>query len=214
MSYPFDRGEANRSLVLFCLELADRIDNQDVAARLRSAALKAGTAITYAGSPKKPALLDEILRPVQKVLDENKSQVAAALGVSNAALPTTIGNIVIGEYIAGDKHVSGHSISQGSGTQRVDVQPVERWHELEPRIDLKQLAEELSLLRASIEQSTESPERENAKEQISNAEEAAKHGDGPKMLSALAVAGKMVMDFAIKVGAGLTVEAIKKANGM
>ena len=86
-AYPFDRGEANRNLVLFCLELADRIGDEDVASRLRSAALKASAATTTAGSPKRPGVLDEILRPIQKVFDENKSKVATALGVDNASLP-------------------------------------------------------------------------------------------------------------------------------
>ena len=213
-AYPFDRGEANRSLVLFCLELADRIGDEDVAMRLRSAALKAGAATTNAGSRKQPGLLDEILRPIQEVLDENKSKVATALGRNRATLPNSVGTLIISELILGDKHVAGDSISQGSGSQVVQPQFVDRWREIESSIDMKKLSEELSLLRALIEQSTVTPATNNAREQIVIAEEAANQRDGSRMLSALHAAGTIAKDLAVGVGSGLLVEVIKKANGM
>ena len=57
------------------------------------------------------------------------------------------------------------------------------------------------------------PEKANALEQVSKAEEAAKRGDGSRMLSALQSAGRMARDLAVGVGSGLLVEVIKKANG-
>jgi NTP pyrophosphatase (non-canonical NTP hydrolase) len=213
-TYPFDRGEANRNLVLFCLDLADRIGDEDVAARLRSAALKAGTATTNAGSPKRPAVLDEIIGPIQKVLDENKSKVATALGLRNEALPSSVGTLIISELIFGDKHVSGDSITQSSGHQTVKAKFEDLSQDIEPNIDMKQLSQELSQLRARIEESAEDPERNNAREQVSIAEEAARQGNGSKVLSALNAAGKMAKDLAVGIGSGLAVEVIKKANGM
>jgi NTP pyrophosphatase (non-canonical NTP hydrolase) len=213
MAYPFDRGEANRNLVLFCLELADRIGDEDVATRLRSAALKAGSATTTAGSPKKPGLLDEILGPIQKVLDENKSEVATALGVDKASLPNSVGSLIIGELIMGDKHVLGNSITQGSGLQTVNPDFTVRWREIEPSIDLKKLSQELALLRGRIELSAD-PEKDIALERVSEAEAAALKGDGSRMLSALYAAGRVGRDLAIGIGSGLIVEVIKKANFM
>jgi NTP pyrophosphatase (non-canonical NTP hydrolase) len=132
-AYPFDRGEANRNLVLFCLELANRIGDGDVATRLRSAALKAGSATTNAGSPKRPTVLDEILGPIQRVLDENKSTVAAALGFKYAALPNSVGTLIISELVMGDKLVRGDSFTQGSGSQTVKQEFADRWNEIESR---------------------------------------------------------------------------------
>jgi hypothetical protein len=212
-AYPFDRGEANRTLVLFCLELADRIGDEDVAPRLRSAALKAGAATTTAGSPKRPGVLDEILRPIQKLVDENKSKVAVALGLDNASLPSSVGSIVISELILGDKHVSGDSITQGSGSRIAKTESGDIWQEIGPCIDLDKLTAELSLLRARIEQSAIDPGKARALEEVSRAEEAAKRGDGSRMLSALQSAGRLARDLAVGIGSGLAVEVIKKANG-
>jgi len=213
-AFPFDRGEANRQFVLFCLELADRIDNVEIAARLRSAALKAGTAVARAGSQQQPQLLHEIISPVQQVLDENRSTVAEALGIKRQDLPSRIGNIVIGEYIAGNKNVTEISVSQGSGTQIIGSQFIDGWNNLKSGIDLKQLAEELARIREQSEQSICSPEGESAKEQIRAAEEAAKQGNGPRTLMALAAAGKVALEFAIHTGAILAAEVIRQAIGM
>lgn len=211
--YPFDRGEANRNLMLFCLELADRIGDEDVAARLRSAALKAGSSTTTAGSPKQPGLLNDILGPIQKVFDENKSKVAAALGLDNASLPNSVGTIIISELVMGDKHVRGNSVNHVAALQGVKPDFTDRWREIEPTIDLKKLSEDLALLRGRIQMSAD-PEKDAALECVSDAEVAAARGDGSRMLSALYAAGRVARDLAIGVGSGLIVEVLKKANFM
>jgi len=211
---PFDRGDTNRQFVVFCLELADRIGNGEIAARLRSAALKAGTEVAPAGSQQQPQILKDILDPVQKVLDENRSTVADALGVKRQDLPSQIGHIVLGDFITGDKIVSKTSISQGSGIQIVGPEFIEKWDNLKSSIDLKQLAEELAQIREYGAQSIHGPEGENTKEQIRVAEEAAKQGNGPRALMALAAAGKVALEFAVHTGAILTAEVIKEAIGM
>ncbi len=208
MGYPFDRGEANRDLVLFCLDLADRIGDEDVSTRLRSAALKAGTVTMSAGSPKRPMLLDEILGPIQRVLDENKSKVATALGVDNASLPTSVGSIIINELILGNKHVSGNSNTQGTGVQRVKPDFTDQWRKIESTVDLQKLANELATLHARIKQSDD-PEKAVALRRVSEAESAAEQGDGSGILSSLHAAGKMARDLAIGIGSGLIVEIMK-----
>jgi len=213
-AFPFDRGETNRQFVLFCLDLADRIGNDEIAARLRSAALKAGTAIARAGSRQQPLLLKEILAPVQSVLDENRSTVADALGIRKQDLPSQIGNLVIGEYIAGDKIVSEIAIKQGSGTQIIGSQFVEGWNNLKSSVDLKLLAKELAQIKDYCEQSIHGAEGGSTKEQIRVAEEAAKQGNGPKALMALAAAGKVALEFAVHTGAILAAEVIRTAIRM
>ena len=96
----------------------------------------------------------------------------------------------------------------------IDSQVSQQWRELEPKVDLNLLANDLNQLKARIEEVAKTPESEAARQQISSAEEAARQGNGPKMLSALRGAGRMFMDFAIATGSGLAVEVIKKANGM
>jgi hypothetical protein len=213
-SYPFDRGEANRNLVMFCLVLADKIGDEDVALRLRSAALKASSATTTAGSPKQPGLLDEILGPVQRVLDENKSKVATALGIDNSSLPRSVGTMIIGEFIVGDKNVAGNSISQGAGSQTAQLWFENQWREIESSVDLNKLAGELAVLKARIEQSMDETGKGAALEQVSRAEEAIQQKDGSRILSALYGAGKLAMKMAVEIGSGLLVEVIKKANGL
>ena len=198
---------------MFCLELADRIGDEDVATRLRSAALKAGSSTTTAGSPKQPGLLNEILGPIQRVFDENKSKVAAALGLDKASLPNSVGTIIISELVMGDKHVRGNSVNQVAALQSVKPDFTDRWREIEPTIDLKKLSEDLALLRGRIKMSAD-PEKDAALECVSEAEVAAAQGDGSRMLSALFAAGRVARDLAIGVGSGLIVEVIKKANFM
>lgn len=52
--FPFDRGDANRNLVLICLRIADGVakDDPEAAASLRSTAFRIGNSEAAAGSPK------------------------------------------------------------------------------------------------------------------------------------------------------------------
>jgi NTP pyrophosphatase (non-canonical NTP hydrolase) len=70
--FPFDRGEANQALVVFCLRAAEAVlaENPAVAERLRSAAMKIGMAATYAGSRKRPAEISDLINSVQTAMPE------------------------------------------------------------------------------------------------------------------------------------------------
>ena len=70
--FPFDRGEANKALVVFCLRAAEAVqsDNPAVAERLRSAAMKIGMAATYAGSRKRPPEIADLVSSVQTAMPE------------------------------------------------------------------------------------------------------------------------------------------------
>jgi NTP pyrophosphatase (non-canonical NTP hydrolase) len=78
--FPFDRGEANKALILFCLRAAEAVqsENSDVAERLRSAAMKIGMAATYAGSKKRPQQMTDLITAIQTAIPEigtNKADV-------------------------------------------------------------------------------------------------------------------------------------------
>lgn len=51
--FPFDRGDANKALILLCLRLADAVQEAkpEIAEMLRSAAIQIGSAATYPGNP-------------------------------------------------------------------------------------------------------------------------------------------------------------------
>lgn len=90
--FPFDRGDANKALLLLCIKLADAVGKvkPDVAETLRGAAIQIGNAATYAGSPVQSfddAQLIEIVRETWRALDEptrnelnEESQLANEIG--------------------------------------------------------------------------------------------------------------------------------------
>jgi hypothetical protein len=81
-------------------------------------------------------------------------------------------------------------------------------------IDLTQLAQELSKLRAALKDEPDTPERDSALGAIADAEVASKQGDSAKVVENLARAGKWVIGIAEKIGVGLAVAAIKSAIGV
>ncbi len=192
-AFPFDRGEANRGLILFCLDLADRVGNPEIAARLRSAALKAGSASTYAGSPKQQLVLDEILKPVQSVIDENKPQIANALGIASSSLPPTVSTLVI-------NHISNSVIAQGAGSTAVGGDSHRVVGTQSTPGNRAELANLLINLREEIERSSETPESRIAVEEVNGALAAAKSGDEPVVMSRLKNAGKVAYDVAVALG--------------
>jgi NTP pyrophosphatase (non-canonical NTP hydrolase) len=89
--FPFDRGEANEALVLFCSKMATVTDDTELASRLSAAAVKLGTAVTYPGSKQKPEDVTEVLEELQnmwlklapvaqKALDEGGDDLASRVG--------------------------------------------------------------------------------------------------------------------------------------
>lgn len=212
--FPFDRGEANHALVLFCLEMADRIGDREVSERLRSAALKAGNSATYAGSPKHPQRLNEILAPVQEILLENKSLIEAVRGSVDSSLSTNVGRIVINEYVAGDKYVGSSVGAQGPASYAIDPKFITIWQQSGNELNLNQLAKELEQIRACMQSERASPERSLAISQVEEAAKAAKEGKGPKALAALSRAGKWALEIGTKVGTEVAVAALKSALGV
>jgi hypothetical protein len=80
-------------------------------------------------------------------------------------------------------------------------------------LDLSALAKELSLLRAALLKEATEFEHEETISAIVSAEDAAKMGNGAKVLEALKHTGKWALDTATKIGVSVAAEAIKKASG-
>jgi NTP pyrophosphatase (non-canonical NTP hydrolase) len=92
--FPFDRGDTNKSLVLFCIqcaELMDKYGNTQSAESLRSAAVQIGAAATYPGSRKSPAAIGPIVDFVKEIIKELPVEVQRELGIAGQSLEMTVG---------------------------------------------------------------------------------------------------------------------------
>lgn len=67
--FPFDRGDANRNLVLLCLQVADAMQTEDptAAGSLRSAAFRIGSDEAPAGSPKQRDAISAALASITAI---------------------------------------------------------------------------------------------------------------------------------------------------
>jgi hypothetical protein len=81
-------------------------------------------------------------------------------------------------------------------------------------IDMTVLASELSRLRTEARKEATEPEHDIAVSEIAKAEQAAKEGQGSKVMQHLKLAGNWALDVATKIGTGVALEAIKKSTGL
>lgn len=83
---PFDRGDANHSLVLLCNGIADALETEspELAATLRAGAFKVGSSARPAGTPRKPlditSLLQNVMRGWAKLSKDQRKGLKAAEG--------------------------------------------------------------------------------------------------------------------------------------
>jgi hypothetical protein len=116
---------------------------------------------------------------------------------------------------SGDQYtVSGQAGAVGPGAHAHDM-TFQQITETANKIDLKQLAADLSLLRAAMkkEQAT-TAEQDLAIGSVAAAEAAAAKGDGPGALQHLKAAGKWAFDVATHIGASLAAAALKGLLGI
>lgn len=211
-AFPFDRGEANRQLVLFCLQLADQVDDPAVAERLRSVALMIGRAATYSGSLRQPERLTRIVATLEPILQGNKAIVEAITGSSS--LGKFVIEIITGDKILGDKYVAEQVGAQGADAQSIAPKFVLAWNQIREEVDLNQLAEELTKVGEAIAAQSKSEQSSLALTQLTEAAAGAREGNGPRVLHALSRVGEWVVDAATKIGSELTVAAVKAALGL
>ncbi|MDW8300291.1 MAG: hypothetical protein RML95_13240 [Anaerolineae bacterium] len=81
-------------------------------------------------------------------------------------------------------------------------------------VDLDQLADDLSRLRAAMRQAAQSDEHDVALGEVAQAERAARAKNLSAVLAHLRAAGAWALDVATKIGVPVTVEVIKKALGI
>jgi hypothetical protein len=108
----------------------------------------------------------------------------------------------VGSIAAGDARISGGSF-QGSGVQLITSNG--------QKIDLSELAKELSALRAALREQATELDHDIALASVAEAEKAAVEGDEAATVSALRKAGRWALDVAKQIGASLATEALKSA---
>lgn len=117
----------------------------------------------------------------------------------------------LGEVTMGDIYNVGQGGAIGPNAHAHDITFNQIWNQLQGSIELPKLGEELARLRQAMKKEAVEPEQDIAISEIAKAEQAAKSGNGPKVLEHLKSAGKWALDVATKIGTSLTVEVIKKS---
>jgi len=134
-----------------------------------------------------------------------------------------IGNVHVGDTVAGDKQVSdtyinkGQTLNQGPhGDVRVgNVRFNQAWDQAKNQVDLAKLAAELATLHSALEQKAEvAPEYSTEIVAVEDAQQYAQAGDGPNVLKALSRVGGFTLDVAKTVGTPILEELIKRAMGL
>jgi hypothetical protein len=119
------------------------------------------------------------------------------------------------EVIMGDQYnISGQAGAVGPGAHAHDISFTQVWNQLEGRIDLGKLAEELKRLREAMDREAAEPAQKLAAGAVAAAEQSVRQKDGPKALEYLKTAGKWAFSVAEKIGVDLAKEALKGALGL
>jgi len=118
------------------------------------------------------------------------------------------------EVVMGNKVNVSSSVVGVIGDQAQNVTVTQAWNNLERRIDLVQLADELRRLHEALEREATQPSQKLAVGAVAAAEQSAIDKDGPKVLEYLKAGGKWALNVAEKIGVDLAKEAIKAALGL
>jgi NTP pyrophosphatase (non-canonical NTP hydrolase) len=212
--FPFDRGEANQELVVFCLKWASQVENPEIADRLRSAAIKIADAATYAGSPRHPQVLNELLKPLTEIIRKDEGAIQGLSAIGQTGMPHSVKQIVINELTLGDKYVATNTFAPEIAPPTLGLEFALVWQSLQSKVDLNEVASQLEQIKKQIETMPQSNEIAKATTIISEAETDARNGMGGKVLEKLSVVGNVVKDVGIKIGTNVVVELIEKATGM
>jgi hypothetical protein len=119
----------------------------------------------------------------------------------------------IGAIMGDTYNVYGPAGAVGPNAHAHDLTVTQVWNQLENKVDLTQLADELALLRKAIENRAADPSQKFAAGAVAAAEHCAREKDGPKAIEYLKSAGKWVLDVAKDIGVDVAATAIKGALG-
>ena len=121
---------------------------------------------------------------------------------------------IIQEVTMGDRYEANQVGAQGPHAHAHDMTFNQVWNQTKDQIDLPTLAKELNALRNEMQKSAKEAEDFSEIGTVATAEIEAQKGDGPKVLSTLAKAGKWTLSLAEKIGVGVATAAIKAACGL
>lgn len=180
-----------------------------------------------------PATLDQLtlfaasqLTEVRQALDQLRELSNQIMGLSGteglleltadaAESGTTLsvflnrGNVTM----SNDRYEVGQAGAVGPGSQASNITFNQIWNKTEGKIDVQQLAVELTALRTALAGQASAPDHYVAVGEVAAAEKAAATGDGPGALQHLKKAGNWVWDVATKIGIGVATAAAKSALG-
>lgn len=134
--------------------------------------------------------------------------------IEHASNPQMSQTTLIGEVTMGDSYKAGQAGAMGPNAHAHDMTFNQIWNEMQGSVDLPQLVGELSRLRQEMKKDAVEPEHDIAVSEVAKAEQAAKAGEGSKVVEHLKAAGKFALDVGTRIGAGMVVEVLKKAIGM
>jgi hypothetical protein len=201
-----DFRESIRDLIAFLVEL----DKKDQSLWSRSEDIEV-TEITE-NSLKQFKQDFEVLKSKISTLQpstEIYSRVRELIGKEDRKLNFTF----IGEVMR-DKYTAGQAGAMGPNAHAHDINFNQLWNQLQDSIDLPQLANELSRLRQEMKKEAVAPDNDIAVSDVAKAEQAAKVGDGSKVIEHLRSAGSWALEVGTKVGTELAVKVIKAAIGI
>ena len=119
------------------------------------------------------------------------------------------------EVIMGDKNVvSGQAGAVGSGAHAHDMTFNQIWNQLDQKVDLPKLADQLQQLQDVMQREASTAEDKIAVGAVAAAEQSAREKNGPKVVEYLKLAGRWALTIAEKLGIELAKDTIKGALGM
>lgn len=119
-----------------------------------------------------------------------------------------------GDVYMGDTYNAGQVGAMGPNSKANDISFQQIWLQQQGELNLEALAKELSSLRTTLRKRATAPEHDIAIGQVAAAEQAAKDGNGLKVLQHLKEAGKWTFECARDIGVDIASEIIKKSMGM
>jgi hypothetical protein len=149
-----------------------------------------------------------------KVLEGRREQLLEVIQILSNN-PTKL-QLIAGEiFIGGDKYeIQGQAGAIGPGAHAHDINFNQVWNDISKDIDLSKLLGELSILRDAIKREAKSSEQYHALAEVSDAETAAKAGNGSRVVEHLKNAGKWSLKVAQDIGTDVAAEVIKKSLGI
>jgi NTP pyrophosphatase (non-canonical NTP hydrolase) len=94
--FPFDRGQTNTALVVFCLKFADAIQaqNSKAAESLRAISMQVAKQATHAGSRQRPDVLAKVIDSVQSLARKFGKKVQPLVAPADQSLTGKVGRLV------------------------------------------------------------------------------------------------------------------------